>query len=433
MNAPLTWPNSSLSRSVSARALQSTVTNGRWLRRLAEWMAREISSFPVPVSPWMSTVLVVGAMRATILYTSSMRSEAPTIPYVGCSQWDSWSWPVAWLPCRSQVISSATSMERNSGMRVLLWLIWRETLPASRRFTPRSGIEHRQKGNVDGGEQGRERRAGNDPRSGSPGSKPRPPPKTDLVQKTPRPRRRKASGSNLTRLTSVRLDLVSKSVKISLTRTSVRTVEKMARAENRLRARPYARPRPHPTRQQLRIRYCFVPGRDAGAEPASVRSEGMTSMAVATFLPACASYEAFTLAPSLDVRERGLPAIQLDRCPIIHFESAPHHAEEPGRDVHGLGARVHLFHRPLHLSRPGLSPPDSCSAMSASEPCWAPFRTEAPAVAPGPPRVPRWPPRSAQRPRPWLQNETSNEDSSPCSSLLVDRATQQFSGGGHEE
>jgi hypothetical protein len=40
----------------------------------------------------------------------------------------------------------------------------------------------------------------------------------------------------------------------------------------------------------LRIRYCFVPERDAGAEPASVRSAaGRTSMTVATFLPSCAS------------------------------------------------------------------------------------------------------------------------------------------------
>jgi len=60
---------------------------------------------------------------------------------------------------------------------------------------------------------------------------PRHPPRTDLAQNTPRPRRRKASGSNLTRRTSVRLDLVWKSVKISLTRMSVRTVEKTARAE----------------------------------------------------------------------------------------------------------------------------------------------------------------------------------------------------------
>jgi hypothetical protein len=184
------------------------------------------------------------------------------------------------------VISSATSMERNSGMRVLLWLIWRETLPASRRFTPRSRIEHPRRENVDGGEQDSERRAGTireaDRREASPtAAEDR---FRDLVQKTPRPRRRKACGTNLTRLTSVRLDLVSKSVKISLTRNG-----RGREGRDRLRARPCVRPRPHPTRQLLRICYCFAPGRDAGAEPASVRSEGMTSMAVATFLPACAA------------------------------------------------------------------------------------------------------------------------------------------------
>ena len=35
VNAPRSWPNSSLSISVSVSVEQSTGTNGRWLRRLA--------------------------------------------------------------------------------------------------------------------------------------------------------------------------------------------------------------------------------------------------------------------------------------------------------------------------------------------------------------------------------------------------------------
>ena len=38
-----------------------------------------MSSLPVPVSPWMSTVLRVAATRATISNTSRIAGEAPTI------------------------------------------------------------------------------------------------------------------------------------------------------------------------------------------------------------------------------------------------------------------------------------------------------------------------------------------------------------------
>ena len=67
---------------------------------------------------------------------------------------------------------------------------------------------------------------------------PRHPPRTDLAQNTPRPRRRKASGSNLTRRTSVRLDLVWKSVKISLTRNERANGGEDGEGRDRLRARP---------------------------------------------------------------------------------------------------------------------------------------------------------------------------------------------------
>jgi hypothetical protein len=45
-----------------------------------------MSSFPVPVSPWMSTVLVVGATRATMRYTSSIGAEVPTKPWFPASR-----------------------------------------------------------------------------------------------------------------------------------------------------------------------------------------------------------------------------------------------------------------------------------------------------------------------------------------------------------
>ena len=61
VNAPATWPNSSLSSSVSGRAPQATSTNGLSRRPLRRWMARAISDLPVPLSPVISTVARVSA------------------------------------------------------------------------------------------------------------------------------------------------------------------------------------------------------------------------------------------------------------------------------------------------------------------------------------------------------------------------------------
>ena len=57
MNDPFSCPNNSLSSSVSASAAQETATNGLAARSPELWMARAISSLPVPLSPRISTVL----------------------------------------------------------------------------------------------------------------------------------------------------------------------------------------------------------------------------------------------------------------------------------------------------------------------------------------------------------------------------------------
>ena len=61
VNAPFSWPNSSLSSSDSVSAAQLTATNGREARGLFWCTARAASSLPVPVSPVMSTVESRGA------------------------------------------------------------------------------------------------------------------------------------------------------------------------------------------------------------------------------------------------------------------------------------------------------------------------------------------------------------------------------------
>ena len=64
VKAPRSWPKSSLSSRFSGIAPQLIDRKRRVERGLAKWMARAISSLPVPLSPWTSTVEVVRAMRS---------------------------------------------------------------------------------------------------------------------------------------------------------------------------------------------------------------------------------------------------------------------------------------------------------------------------------------------------------------------------------
>ncbi len=66
VNAPLVWPNSSASTSASGIAAALKATK-RWSARALLWCrVRAISSLPVPVSPWIRTVLFIGAMSSSV-------------------------------------------------------------------------------------------------------------------------------------------------------------------------------------------------------------------------------------------------------------------------------------------------------------------------------------------------------------------------------
>ena len=80
VNAPFTWPKSSLSRSASGSAAQLTATSGPVARRLRAWTARATSSFPLPLSPVTRTVASVGATRATRSKTRCIGALSPTKP-----------------------------------------------------------------------------------------------------------------------------------------------------------------------------------------------------------------------------------------------------------------------------------------------------------------------------------------------------------------
>jgi hypothetical protein len=73
VKAPLTWPKSSLSRSVSGMAPQETSTKGLSRRWLRWWTARAMRDFPVPDSPWIRTVVLVSATISMRSKTLSMR------------------------------------------------------------------------------------------------------------------------------------------------------------------------------------------------------------------------------------------------------------------------------------------------------------------------------------------------------------------------
>ncbi len=65
VNAPFSWPNSSLSSSVSDSAAQLRRRNGPLGAARALWTASASTSLPTPVSPRMSTLMSLEAMRAT--------------------------------------------------------------------------------------------------------------------------------------------------------------------------------------------------------------------------------------------------------------------------------------------------------------------------------------------------------------------------------
>ncbi len=77
VKAPRSWPKSSLSSRFSGSAPQLIDRNRRCARGLAKWMARAISSLPVPLSPWISTVDPVRATRSMSEKIACIRELLP--------------------------------------------------------------------------------------------------------------------------------------------------------------------------------------------------------------------------------------------------------------------------------------------------------------------------------------------------------------------
>lgn len=80
VNAPRSYPNSSLSASSSGIAAQLTVTKGPFARPPSSWIAWAKSSFPVPVSPRMR---MFPSLRPYILADDTGEGGArPAVRYV---------------------------------------------------------------------------------------------------------------------------------------------------------------------------------------------------------------------------------------------------------------------------------------------------------------------------------------------------------------
>ena len=79
VKAPRTWPNSSLSKTVSDRAPVLTVTSASPTRGESSWRTWAIRLLPVPCSPVISTLASDGAIRSTSSITGRMAADSAII------------------------------------------------------------------------------------------------------------------------------------------------------------------------------------------------------------------------------------------------------------------------------------------------------------------------------------------------------------------
>ena len=79
VNAPFSWPNSSDAIRSLGMTAQFTATNAREHLGDRRWIARAMSSLPVPVSPVMNAVESVGATLLTRESTVCKAGEFPTM------------------------------------------------------------------------------------------------------------------------------------------------------------------------------------------------------------------------------------------------------------------------------------------------------------------------------------------------------------------
>ena len=126
VNAPFSWPKSSLSRMFCESAAQCTATNGPFDRGPSWWIALATSSLPVPLSPWISTVAREPATWRMVSKTSCMAGERPIMfssPYLSssCSRSRSFS--------SSIFLALSTRSSTSSNLSRLIGLVMKSVAP----------------------------------------------------------------------------------------------------------------------------------------------------------------------------------------------------------------------------------------------------------------------------------------------------------------
>ena len=117
VKAPRAWPNSSASASSGVSDAQLNRTK-RWPdRRDARQSASATRSFPVPLSPVMSTVTSRGATRATSCASRRMLSDAKTIEPESASSPVSRSFSAASWTASTARRTTASSSSFSKGLR----------------------------------------------------------------------------------------------------------------------------------------------------------------------------------------------------------------------------------------------------------------------------------------------------------------------------
>jgi hypothetical protein len=85
VNDPFTCPNMWLAKSVPVVTAQSTGMNGLAERGLQAWIARAISSLPVPLGPMIRTLEWWAATSSIDRRTCSDHADTPTIRSIAVS------------------------------------------------------------------------------------------------------------------------------------------------------------------------------------------------------------------------------------------------------------------------------------------------------------------------------------------------------------
>ena len=155
VKAPRTCPNSSLSTSAGEMAPQSTMMNGLSARRPRLTISVATSSLPVPLSPWMSTLISLCEILSRVANSLRIGRLVPTIaPKVG-TRVTVWCASSGLSVVRTRTAESPTRSKLSTGRSASRSMIPSMRVPLSEpvsftRHTPSSRTRRQWKRETDG-------------------------------------------------------------------------------------------------------------------------------------------------------------------------------------------------------------------------------------------------------------------------------------------